>query len=124
PVAPAPAPQPAVEAGASGLPPNEQPKKRKSEFTFRRMLESSVLFLTVIILLRSVAIEPFGVPTGSMAPAMAGNHKSCVCPRCGHLVQVGSNAGPNNDLLASERGYATAWCPNCYQGHLGLDSVP
>ena len=72
--------------------------------------------------MRAIAIEPFGVPTGSMALTLAGNHKCCVCPRCGHEVVVGSNIGPNNDLLAGQRGFATAWCPNCYQASLGLEA--
>ena len=97
---------------------------RSDSFTFRRFIESSVLFLTAIILLRSIAIEPFGVPTGSMALTLAGNHKSCICPRCGYPIMIGSNAGPNNDQFASQRGYATACCPNCGQGNLGLETVP
>jgi signal peptidase I len=59
-----------------------------------------------------------------MAPTLAGNHKECSCPRCGYPIVVGSNAGANNDLRASQRAYATAWCPNCYCNHLDLDKVP
>ncbi|MFL5339189.1 MAG: signal peptidase I [Gemmataceae bacterium] len=115
----APGPPPAAEAA-----PADPPAKHKSEFTIRRFVESAALFLCAVILLRSIAVEPFGVPTGSMAPTMAGNHKGCICPRCGYPMLVGSNAGAHNDLAASQRGYATAFCPNCYQGDLGLDAVP
>ncbi len=115
---------PAPDAIATSSPLSEKSKRPKSDFTFRRFVESSVLFLMIIIVLRAIAVEPFGVPTGSMALTLAGNHKSCTCPRCGHEVVVGSNAGANNDLLASQRGYTTAWCPNCYQTNLGLDAFP
>src|SRR5262245_50810667 len=55
---------------------------------------------------------------------MAGNHKSCTCPRCGFRVIVGSGSNGKPDATAAERAYATAWCPNCGQGDLHLERVP
>ncbi|HLW65046.1 MAG TPA: signal peptidase I [Gemmataceae bacterium] len=92
--------------------------------SIRRFLETAILFVTVVIVLRAIAMEPFGVPTGSMAPTLAGNHKECTCPRCGYPIVVGSSVGANNDFRASQRAYSSAWCPNCYCNHLDLDKVP
>src|SRR4051794_18808657 len=33
----------------------------------RRLVESLVLFVSAILFLRTITVEPFGVPTGSMA---------------------------------------------------------
>src|SRR4051794_34180651 len=57
--------------------------------TRRRLVESAVLFLAAILFLRALIVEPFGVPTGSMAPTLSGNHKALACPRCGYPVRVG-----------------------------------
>jgi signal peptidase I len=66
----------------------------------------AVGFVALFLLLRTLAVEPFGVPTGSMAPTLLGNHREAKCPRCGYPVRVGSPA-------------SAAWsemvCPNCEQ---------
>src|SRR4051794_17364887 len=72
----------------------------------RRLFESAVLFVSAILLLRTVAVEPFGVPTGSMAPTLSGNHRALPCPRCGYPVKVGE---PSN----KQNGYPDVQCPNC-----------
>jgi signal peptidase I len=55
------------------------------------------------------AVEPFGVPTGSMAPALIGNHREAPCPRCGYPVRLGAPGGVANPA----EHYAHAACPNC-----------
>ena len=40
----------------------------------RLILTAGTGFLILFLFLRTFAIEPFGVPTGSMAPALIGNH--------------------------------------------------
>src|SRR5262249_38742568 len=89
----------------------------------RRFRESAILFLAAVLVLRAIALEPFGVPTGSMAQTLAGNHKACACPRCGAPVHVGST-GSNGDVQAGLKACTTAFCPNCYQANLGLDKRP
>lgn len=71
----------------------------------RRLVESTVLFLAAILVLRSLAVEPFGVPTGSMAPALCGNHRAVACPQCKYPVRVGEPA--------HKAAYPEARCPNC-----------
>ena len=64
---------------------------RASIATLRTTLVEEMIVVSVIIFLflRTAAVEPFGVPTGSMAPALVGNHRETACPRCGHPVVVG-----------------------------------
>lgn len=87
---------------------------------FRRFVEAAILFATLVALVRAVALEPFGVPTGSMAETLVGNHKASNCPRCGYPIVVGSANGtgrPNRDP------YVHAHCPNCDETNLNLQAV-
>lgn len=76
----------------------------------RRLFESVVVFISAILFLRTIAVEPFGVPTGSMAPTLIGNHKNVECPRCGFHVRVGEPSG--------QQGYPTVFCTNCGKADL------
>lgn len=68
----------------------------------------SAVFVCVFLFLRTGFVEPFGVPTGSMAPALIGNHREVPCPRCGYRVLVGLPSG------GERPGYFTdVPCPNC-----------
>jgi len=72
----------------------------------RRLVESLVIFISAILFLRAMAVEPFGVPTGSMAPTLTGNHKFLACPRCSFPIRVGES-----DKLHGT--YPKVACPNC-----------
>jgi signal peptidase I len=87
---------------------------------FRRFLETTLLALCALLLFRAVGAEPYGVPTGSMAPTLLGHHKAVVCPRCGYTVRVGT--GEPADPHAAQP--ACAACPNCGCPDLGLDHTP
>lgn len=86
----------------------------------RRFVETAILFVTLIMIVRAVALEPFGVPTGSMAQTLVGNHKACTCPRCGYPVFVGSANGTGKPLRDPFR---QARCPNCDETKLNLHAV-
>ncbi len=100
-----------------------KPVKPQSDLSLRKFVESAILFVIIVITLRALTIEPFGVPTGSMAMTMVGNHKVCICPRCGFPVVVGSSGNGKADALAADRAYNSAWCPNCGQGDLHMENA-
>jgi signal peptidase I len=77
-----------------------------------------VLLVCGFLLFRVGIAEPFGVPTGSMAPTLIGNHHQTACPRCGYPVRVGMPTG-------GERAghYADIPCPNCGQ-KTNLNTAP
>jgi signal peptidase I len=77
-------------------------------------LHTAVFFLAIFLFVRTFAVEPFGVPTGSMAPTLLGNHREAPCPRCGFRVIVG-DPGPDR----GRRWQTDACCPNC--GRDGID---
>jgi signal peptidase I len=108
------------------FPPENSPGPRcdHDHFSFRQFVASAVLFAIIVLTLRAVAVEPFGVPTGSMAPTLLGNHKACICPRCGYAIAVGAPNHQRIDPTVTHNAYGGAWCPNCYQGNLPLEQVP
>jgi signal peptidase I len=77
---------------------------------YRRLAEITGLAVIGLLLFRALCAEPYGVPTGSMAPTLLGNHKETVCPRCGYPVVLGLH-GRGKEHGAHE----TTFCPNC--GH-------
>jgi len=84
---------------------------------FRRFFQILALLFCLFLVVRTTFVEPHGVPTGSMAPAIFGNRRECPCPRCGFALVVGAPADDTrfNPQLA-------AYCPNC--GLSRLNVVP
>ena len=89
------------------------PTKTLPATSRRRLVESAVLFISAILFLRTAAVEPFGVPTGSMAPTFCGNHKALACPRCGYPIRVGEPGNKRQD-------YPDAHCLNCGAANLSI----
>jgi signal peptidase I len=80
-----------------------------------RLLDVLVLLVCGGVLLHAFGLEPFRVPTGSMAPTVLGNHRVCDCPNCGMVVRIGKCAGDR---------YERAVCPNCGAAPLPTADVP
>lgn len=81
----------------------------------RRLIEATGLLFCGLLVFRAVCVEPYCVPSGSMAPALSGHHKAIACPDCGFRVVVGQREP------AAERG--SEFCPNCGSFELNLDPV-
>jgi signal peptidase I len=83
------------------------------------MVGAFVLGLCVLLLCRAFAVEPFQVPSGSMAPAIAGQHLVVSCGRCGARVVVGC---PERCRGRSQT--PKAFCPNCGFATLQTEQIP
>jgi signal peptidase I len=104
------APEPVIE--------RQQPVMKEVTFApsyRRRIVETVVFFVCTILFLRTIAVEPYGVPTGSMSPTMIGNHKAFDCPRCGFHIMVGD---PSN-----RHGYPVSHCLNCGKTDLAITAA-
>jgi signal peptidase I len=80
-------------------------------------LRYGVLAVCAVAVVYAVALEPYQIPTGSMAPALYGHHRVCACPRCGQQVIVGRAVDDPEGSTAAR--YPKAFCPNC-----GLLPIP
>jgi signal peptidase I len=78
-------------------------------------LDTFQTVLTALILafvFRAFFIEPFIIPTGSMAESLLGLHGTTVCPHCGWEYDYSSAAGTSTARRGFEApGQVT--CPNC-----------
>jgi signal peptidase I len=81
---------------------------------YRRLVEVTCLVVSGLLLFRAVCAEPYEVPTGSMAPALLGHHRSTTCPGCGYPIDVGLG-GPERDITV---------CPNCGREDVPLAGCP
>jgi signal peptidase I len=104
--------------------PKQLPPRRLRCSSIRQLVQACVLVLIFLILFRTFGIEPYQVPTGSMWPALAGNHRAVNCPRCGYRVVVGRHRAEAGAERENQHYYRAAVCPNCGSRHLGLDRVP
>lgn len=77
--------------------------------------------MCALLILRVVGAEPYSVPTGSMAPALVGNHRAVDCPRCGYTIRLGLSHG-RSERHGSQR--ENVCCPNCGCEQISLDGVP
>lgn len=78
---------------------------------YRETIESIAVAIILALLFRGFVAEAFVIPTGSMAPALMGEHKDLLCPQCSHQYQVGASIEPRSDATV-----VAGICGNC--GHV------
>src|SRR5580700_5393508 len=89
-------------------------------------IESILVAFVLAFVFRAFVVEPFVIPTGSMAPTLLGANMRFTCPDCGYTFEVGypSNGDPDDTSVPRyamiERGPQTGRprtfnivCPNC-----------
>ena len=96
---------PMTSESTATVPPTPVPEEPAS---FRRFFQILLSFFCWFLVIRTMAVEPFGVLTGSMAPAFHGIHRQSPCSRCGYPVRVGE-PGPNARAVR----FTNCRCQNC-----------
>ncbi len=82
-----------------------------------------LLSVCALVVIEAVVLEPFHIPTGSMAPALRGHHRVASCPCCGAEVVVG-RAGADTGGSGNPRFYRKAFCQNCGLFPISLGNAP
>ena len=91
-----------------------RPNEPTTDETVKETIESIVIAFILAFVFRAFVVEPFIIPTGSMAPTMLGTHAQIACPSCGYQFDV----GVDQSSLGSESLIPTtsADCPMCNYG--------
>jgi signal peptidase I len=71
----------------------------------RELTDFLAFAMAIVFLVRTFVGEPFGVPTGSMAPTLLGAHKLIHCPECNKTFPVGVDDPANEPVVCQ--------CPAC-----------
>ena len=74
----------------------------------RETIESILVAVMLALLFKAFEAEAFVIPTGSMAPALQGQHKDVTCPECGFGYRVNASAEARAPVSVKE-----TTCPIC-----------
>lgn len=103
---------PASAATSADQPPRQAAPPVAADETVKETIESIVIAFILAFVFRAFIVEPFIIPTGSMAPTMLGSHLQLDCPSCGYGFDVGTDVS-----IVEERGLLkdaqAADCPMC-----------
>jgi signal peptidase I len=89
-----------VDAASSGGDQPYAPYGWTSFLVTRETIESIVVAFVLAFLFRTFEAEAFVIPTGSMSPALLGQHKDVRCPQCGYTFRTtASTEGEETDKL-------------------------
>lgn len=106
--------QPASPADASPPAPKRSrlPAGPSPDETLKETIESIVIAFILAFVFRAFIVEPFIIPTGSMAPTMLGAHLTYPCESCGYRFDVGMaiKSTPEGSPIEEAR---VASCPMC-----------
>ncbi|HYE17839.1 MAG TPA: S26 family signal peptidase [Tepidisphaeraceae bacterium] len=105
-------PPPAVESAAKGV---------------KETVESILIAFILAFVFRAFVVEAFVIPTGSMAPTLAGAHMRWTCKECGYTFDVGwderQQPGDETPPFAGpdKTGRNKVYSPNCQNCKFPVD---
>lgn len=107
----------AVESGTESAADRAEAPRAARPSHGAQIVETTEVVLTALILafvFRAFFIEPFIIPTGSMAPALLGAHATQLCTNCGWEFDYGPQDPPReaDPTFVLPR---QAVCPNCHE---------
>ena len=99
-------------------------EERPAETT-RETADQLLYSFVLLILGKAFLMEPFVIPTGSMAPTLYGRHKECQCEACDFEYQIGASCEVpegGSKLITGTR-ILLSTCPNCQHPNDVKDSL-
>ena len=83
------------------------------DYGVRETIESILVAVVLALLFRAFEAEAFIIPTGSMAPALQGQHMDVTCDKCKFQYRAGASE-ENSTVPVEDRFYVTQTrCPIC-----------
>lgn len=82
----------------------------------RETVESIIVAVVLALMFRAYEAEAFIIPTGSMAPALQGEHMDVVCEECGYQYRAGASASSSSFDPSRQATVTETWCPICRYG--------
>lgn len=79
----------------------------------RETIESVLVAVILALLFRTFEAEAFVIPTGSMAPALQGQHRDINCEQCGYLYQTGASEESSTYTSSDRKEVTRTFCPIC-----------
>jgi signal peptidase I len=80
--------------------------------TNRDLVEQIAIALILAFVIRGFIIEPFVIPTGSMATTLMGRHKDAACSECGQPFQVNASEEVEGPMGLTSK-VVSGTCQNC-----------
>ncbi len=91
--------------------------------TCRENIETLIVALVAALFIRQYLVEPYKIPTGSMAPALRGVHRDIHCPGCKTVYETGcEDVSEFGEFLPSDARNQVS-CPTCGT-RVVLDGTP
>lgn len=103
-------------AGTAAPPSADQPLPAPAgagrPFSLPETIQTILTAIALALIFRSFFVEPFIIPTGSMADGLLGEHYTLLCPHCGWTYDAGSASVTYEDEKTPTLSFR---CPNCHQ---------
>lgn len=120
PAVPDPLPPPAPEVVPSTAPLEAEPGSpvRRGPFSvlwakWRENVETLIVALVAALFIRQYLVEPYKIPTGSMAPTLRGVHRDIRCPACQRVYETGCEDAAESRALGPSDADNKVSCPTC-----------
>lgn len=85
-------------------------------YSIRETIESILVAVALALAFQAFEVQAFMIPTGSMAPALQGEHMDVVCEECGYQYRCGASRSAAHHPSGKRELVTKTYCPVCRYG--------
>ncbi len=93
--------------------PQAETKRGPIKDSWRDSLDTVVVVIVSVFMLKMFVVDAFVIPTGSMASTLLGDHKNIACEQCGYEYRVSGDQFTQPQHGARPQPVVSSDCPNC-----------